>query len=167
MIILSTLFNKDCILFDIDADSKEEIILTLIHQLKKAGKITDAEDFYHDTLAREAICPTSIGYNISFPHGKSDHVKEACIAYGRSLRPILWNAETGETVSSILLIAVPKADGAMTHLKILASLSRKIMHADFRDILIGSEKEAIYQLLENALSDNQTEAELCETHCAH
>ena len=35
------------------------------------------------------------------------------------------------------------------------------------NILIGSEKEAIYQLLENALSDNQTEAELCETHCAH
>ena len=130
---MSTLFNRDCILFDIDADSKEEIISTLIHRLKQTGKITNAEDFYHDTLAREAICPTSIGYNISFPHGKSDHVKEACIAYGRSRRPILWNTETGETVSSILLIAVPKTDGAMTHLKILSSFSSYNTPAEFRD----------------------------------
>lgn len=152
---MNTLLDKHCILFDIDAQTKEESILILIKHLYDAGKITSIEDFYKDTLARESITPTAIGFEIGLPHGKSDYVKEAGIAFGRLSKPIFWNSNSTEPVSLILLIAVPKTDASDTHLKILASLSRKIMHDDFRkELLLSRNPEQVCHLLNHALKDS-------------
>ena len=74
---MSKLINKNCIVFDIDAAEKKDVISILVKELDAAGKITNQEEFFEDVLAREAIAPTYVGFDMGLPHGKTDHVLEA------------------------------------------------------------------------------------------
>ena len=124
---MSKLINENCIVFDMEG-SKNDIIRTLSGELYRAQKITDTEEFYQDVLAREAITPTFVGFDMGLPHGK-----------------------TGETADLIILMAVPLSEAGDTHLKILANLSRRLMHEEFRESLRSSTREQVYTILEEVL----------------
>ena len=147
---MSKLIHKNCIVFDIEGE-KNDVIRTLSGELKAAGRITDTEEFYQDVLAREAIAPTYVGFDMGLPHGKTDHVLEASVCFGRTKGPVVWNEETKETADLIILIAVPLSEAGDTHMKILANLSRKLMHEEFRDSLRNSTKDEIYNILTEVL----------------
>ena len=147
---MSKLINENCIVFDMEG-SKKDIIRTMSGELYRAGKITDTEEFYQDVLAREAITPTFVGFDMGLPHGKTDHVLEASVCFGRTKEPVVWNEETGETADLIILIAVPLSEAGDTHLKILANLSRRLMHEEFRESLRRSTREQVYTILEEVL----------------
>ena len=66
---MSKLINENCIVFDMEG-SKKDIIRTLSGELYRAGKITDTEEFYQDVLAREAITPTFVGFDMGLPTAK-------------------------------------------------------------------------------------------------
>lgn len=148
---MSKLINENCIVFDIDAAEKKDVIKILAAELYAAGKITDRDEFYGDVLAREAIAPTYVGFDMGLPHGKTDHVLEASVAFGRTGKPVVWNEETGETADLIILIAVPLSEAGDTHMKILANLSRKLMHEEFRESLRTSTKEQVFNILTEVL----------------
>lgn len=148
---MSQLLSENCIVFDIDANGKSDVIMTLVSELHKAGRITDAAKFYEDVLAREAITPTYVGFDMGLPHGKTDNVLEASVCFGRTTKPVVWNEESGETADLIILIAVPLLEAGDTHLKILANLSRKLMHEEFREALRTSTKEEVYNRLTEVL----------------
>lgn len=147
---MSKLIDKNCIVFDIEGE-KKDVIRTLSGELKAAGKITDTEEFYQDVLAREAIAPTYVGFDMGLPHGKTDHVLKASVCFGRTKEPVVWNEETKETADLVILIAVPLSEAGDTHMKILANLSRKLMHEEFRDSLRKSTKEQVYDILTEVL----------------
>lgn len=147
---MGKLINKNCIVFDIQGE-KKDVIHTLAVELGKAGKITDTEEFYNDVLAREAISPTFVGFDMGLPHGKTNHVLEASVCFGRTAKPVVWNEESGESADLIILIACPLAEAGDTHMKILANLSRKLMHEEFRESLRGSTKEQVYEILTEVL----------------
>lgn len=42
---MSKLINKNCIVFDIDAAEKKDVISVLVKELDAAGKITNQEEF--------------------------------------------------------------------------------------------------------------------------
>ena len=147
---MGKLMNKKCIVFDIRGE-KKDVIHRLAVELGKAGKITDTEEFYKDVLAREAISPTFVGFDMGLPHGKTDHVLEASVCFGRTAEPVVWNEESGETADLIILIACPLAEAGDTHMKILANLSRKLMHEEFRESLRNSDEEQVYQILTEVL----------------
>lgn len=50
---MSSIIQKECIVFDIDTCDKNEAILTLVKKLKDQEKITSVDDFYQDVLDRE------------------------------------------------------------------------------------------------------------------
>ena len=83
---MSKLISKNCIVFDIDAAEKKDVISALVKELDAAGKITDQNEFFEDVLAREAIAPTYVGFDMGLPHGKTDHVLEASVAFARTVR---------------------------------------------------------------------------------
>ena len=147
---MGKLINKNCIVFDIRGE-KKDVIHRLAVELGKAGKITDTEEFYKDVLAREAISPTFVGFDMGLPHGKTDHVLEASVCFGRTAEPVVWNEESGETADLIILIDCPLAEAGDTHMKILANLSRKLMHEEFRESLRNSDEEQVYQILTEVL----------------
>ena len=67
------------------------------------------------------------------------------------MNPVVWNEESGETADLVILIAVPAKEAGDTHMKILANLSRKLMHEDFRESLRNSTKEKVYEILVEVL----------------
>jgi len=144
---MSSIIQKECIVFDIDTCDKNEAILTLVKKLKDQEKITSVDDFYQDVLDREKIAPTAIGYNIGLPHGRTNNVIEPAVCFGRLNNDIIWNDETKEVANIIILIAVPQENEGNLHMQILSKLARKLMHEDFRNQLLNSEKEEIYKLL--------------------
>ena len=144
---MSSIIQKECIVFDIDTCDKNEAILTLVKKLKDQEKITSVDDFYQDVLDREKIAPTAIGYHIGLPHGRTNNVIEPAVCFGRLNNDIIWNDETKEVANIIILIAVPQENEGNLHMQILSKLARKLMHEDFRNQLLNSEKEEIYKLL--------------------
>lgn len=108
-------------------------------ELMNEGLIVfDKEAYVADVLKREEGAPTSIGFLIATPHAKSVHVKEPSLAFARLKDPVQW---ADEEVQMVFQIAVPDPEQGDRHLEILAKLSRKIIHDDFRDQLMKVTKE--------------------------
>lgn len=145
------LIEKECVIFNIKEKDKKSVIVKMVELLKKAKKIKDEDIFLEDVMKREDLSPTAMGYEIAIPHGKSSEVLTAGVCLGRLDTPIIWNEETGETAQIIILIAVPKEDDSNLHLKILSNLARKLMHEEFREILLNKDKMYIYEFMKKEM----------------
>lgn len=103
----------------------------LAERLAASGRVTDQEGFLADVRAREEQMATGLDGGIGIPHARSAHVAEASVAFGRSADGVDFGAEDGPA-TLIFLIAAPDGAGA-EHMKILGSLARKLIHAEFKD----------------------------------
>ena len=145
------IIEKECMLFDIDVQSKDEAIVAMIEAFDKAGYLNDKDTYYKDVLAREEVFSTYIGYGIGLPHGKSDGVEESGICVARLNNEIVWNDETGDTINFIIMIAVRIKSDSNLHLQILSKLSRLLMHEDFRDRIMNGDVQEVFRVLEKEL----------------
>ncbi|MGG7058809.1 PTS sugar transporter subunit IIA [Clostridium tertium] len=150
---MESIIKKECIIFDIEEKEKNKVILALVTKLKEQGAITDIKKFYEDVLQREKLSPTSIGNDIGLPHGKTENVLKPAICFGRLKNKIIWNDETEEEANIIILIAVPGDDEENTHIKIISRLARKLMHKEFIDKLLISNREEIFNMLREGLGE--------------
>lgn len=144
---IEDLIKEENVLLDFDADTKEEAIQQLAKTLFKHHKIDDLDGFLKDIYERESITSTGIGFGIAIPHAKSSHVIIPSVIFARSVEGIPFDAMDGKDAHLFFMIAMPE-DGTNAHLKVLAMLSRKLMHEDFRTSLrdVSSIDEAL-QLL--------------------
>ena len=137
-----------CVTFDLQADTKDDAIRELAHLLTEAGYVNDEEAYAEAVLYRETIDTTGMGDGFAIPHGKSDAVNRATVAFGRTSKGYEWNSLDGAPVTDIFLLAVP-VEGNAEHLQMLSTLARKLMHQDVRDALHNAQSaEALYQALD-------------------
>ena len=127
------MINSELIVLDSDLEKKEDIISFLGKKAFDSGYTTDMKQYIAAVEKREKEFSTAVGYGISIPHGKSEAVREAFIAFMRSKNPILWDEEENKTVKLIFLIGVPENKKDTLHLKILAQISKKLMDESFRE----------------------------------
>ena len=80
--------------------------------------------------------PTGLPGGIGIPHARSAYVTEPSLVFGRSPSGIDWGAEDGPA-TLIFLIAAPEGGGD-DHLKILATLARRLMRTEFRESLMNA-----------------------------
>lgn len=132
------MFSKDRVNFDLKATSKDEAINELIEILYDDGKIIDKKKFKEAVLKREEEFSTGIGMGIAIPHGKSNAVKEASIAFGRSNKGIDYESMDDKPAHLFFLIAVPE-ESSDVHLRALSEISRKLMHTEIRDNLLRAQ----------------------------
>jgi fructose-specific phosphotransferase system IIA component len=125
--------QPELILLDVYVKSREEIIDQLAKIMGTKGVFTDPDAYLEQVYKRERNGSTAIGFEVAIPHGKSKGVAKPTVAFARLANPITWDGE--ETVSLVFLIAVPEEEAGDEHLKILASLSRKLIHEEFRQLL--------------------------------
>lgn len=133
---MSNLINKEMIVLDMEAETKDEVIEKLAKLIEKQGKLENLEEYIAQVHKREEEYPTSVGFDVSIPHGKSDAVKSAAVAFARLKKPVVWSSE--EQAKYVFLLAVPDKEAGDTHLRVLAQLSRKIMRDEFREKLADS-----------------------------
>ena len=84
------LIANDIILFDLEAETKQEIIEKLTDAMDKDGRLEDKDKYMADVLAREESSSTAIGFETATPHAKSTSVKEPSLAFARLKHPIKW-----------------------------------------------------------------------------
>ena len=125
------LMNEGLVVFDLEAASPEETVSKIAGVMEEQGRLNDRAAYVADVIKREEGAPTSIGFLIATPHAKSVHVKEPSLAFARLKDP----------VQMVFQIAVPDPGQGDKHLEILAKLSRKIIHDDFREQLMNAANE--------------------------
>lgn len=127
---MDKILSKNLVKLDFEGKDKLQVIEELARLIEAEGKLNNYNGYIQQVLDRENIFPTSVGYLVAIPHGKSDSVDEAAIAFGRLTNEIKWSEE--ENIQYVFLIAVPEKEAGDTHLKILAQISRKLMREEFR-----------------------------------
>ncbi|MCA6212726.1 MULTISPECIES: PTS sugar transporter subunit IIA [Thermococcus] len=129
------LIREEFIKMELEGKNKREVILELIDLLYKQGAVKDKEKFFEDVWAREQITPTGVGFGIAIPHAKSSAVVSPVVAIGKSSRGVDFEAIDGKPVHLVFLIGVPEKAPDL-HLSILSSLSRRLVHEEFREALM-------------------------------
>jgi fructose PTS system EIIA component len=141
------LINKEMIVLDSELKNRDNIISSLAERALDLGYVSNLEEYINSVKKRESEFSTAIGYSVSIPHGKSEAVKEAFIAFLRSKEVFKWDENQEEEVRLVFLIGVPESKKETLHLKILAQISRKLMDEDFREKLLNENFENVYKLL--------------------
>ncbi len=145
--------NEELVDLAIEADSKIAAINILADRINQAGRLYNHTGYIESVIERENLTTTGIGFGIAIPHGKSAHVKETTVAFGRLNQKVDWQSLDGETVNLVFLLAVPEECQGDQHLKIIAGLSRKLVHQEFRDTLAqAASNQEIVELLNDSLA---------------
>ena len=121
---------------------------------KEYGMITDVDEYVAAVLKREAEVPTTVGFNVSIPHGKSQAVITPFITFMKTESAFVWDEISKDEAQLIFMIGVPMDQKDTLHLRILAQISRKLIDEKFRESLLNAESvEEAYQLLKS-IEDN-------------
>ncbi len=144
---MSDLITVSLVDLDLAAQDKDAATRRLAELMSAEGRVTDLETFLTDVRAREAQMPTGLEGGIGIPHARSTGVTQPTVAFGRSATGVDYGASDGPA-HLVFLIAAP-AGGGDEHLKVLAALARRLVHASFKEALLqASDAEAVVDLFQ-------------------
>ncbi len=109
----------------LEAESKEDAIRELVHQLDRAGRITDAEQVLNDVMEREATVSTGMEKGLAIPHARTNGVKGMAVAVGLSREGLDFQSLDGNPTHLIFLIASSPEDRG-PHLQLLAAIAKRM-----------------------------------------
>ncbi|QTL99846.1 PTS fructose transporter subunit IIA [Iocasia frigidifontis] len=132
---LKDFIKPELIKMELESQDKEGVIKELIKLLKGQDYITDEKSVFQSAMEREQKSTTGIGNGIAIPHVKSKAVKKPAIVFGRSKKGINFQSLDKKPSYLFFLIAAPEKSKDQ-HLKLLAKLSRMLVHEDFREALL-------------------------------
>lgn len=134
---IQELLSASRVKFDLQSNTKMDVINELIEILYVDGKLSDKDQYKEAVLRREKEFSTGIGMGIAIPHAKDASVKEAALTLGISKKGVDYEALDGTNAQLFFLIAVP-ANSNDVHLKVLSYISRKLMHQEVRESLLSA-----------------------------
>lgn len=145
--MLKELIKIENINLNLQATTKDEVIDEMALLLDKNGYIKNLKKFKKDVYVRESEGSTGIGFGVGIPHTKSKYVRECCIGVGISRNGVKYDSLDGEDVTLVFMLAIEGKETDL-HLRALASLSRKLIHDEFRAKLLSAvDREEVYNLI--------------------
>ena len=124
---VSEVIDVNQIIIDLNENNQKAVIEKLAEKLDTKGVLSNKKNYIESVLEREVHSTTGIGNGIAIPHGKSDSVKEAAIAYAKLKEPIEWASLDDKPVSIVILLAIPDSEKGDTHLRLLSEIAMKLM----------------------------------------
>ncbi|MGT2866871.1 PTS fructose transporter subunit IIABC [Streptococcus fryi] len=131
---IQDVLNKQVMLLDLQATSKEAVIDEMIASLVANGVVSDSAAFKAGIMAREAQTTTGLGDGIAMPHAKNTAVKAATVLFAKSNKGVDYDSLDGQPTDLFFMIAAPEGAND-THLAALAELSKYLMRPGFADQL--------------------------------
>ncbi|MDC7240662.1 MAG: PTS sugar transporter subunit IIA [Spirochaetales bacterium] len=148
MVGIGNRLNSQCVLLDLEAADKGEVLRAMIGALGSVHEVEDQESLLKEILAREDISSTCIGEGCAIPHTQSAQLERSVMAAARLASPLDMDSPDGEPVSLVFLLAGPPR-GAATHLKLLSRTARFLHKPELRKALLDAETpEAFLEILE-------------------
>ena len=115
--------------------SKTECLEKLVEA--SAPCLLNRQKFSESILRREELMTTGLGFELAFPHSKSDSAVDFFITIGISIAGIEWQAFDGRPVKMVFLIGGP-VEQQDRYLRILAALSNLVKKEENRMELLGA-----------------------------
>ena len=141
--------RKELVLAGTELDSREAVIDYVATAADGAGLLASKVEFVEAVYRREEEISTSIGHGIAIPHGKTDAVKEAFMAFVSVKKPFCWDENSKDKILGVFLIGVPQSKADTLHLKAIAAISKRLINDDFRSELFACRNsEEAYRLLD-------------------
>lgn len=119
---LSKFCEEELMIFDLQGQTKDEIIKELVALASQSSMVRDSEELLRAVVEREKLVTTGVGYGVAFPHAKTRAVKGIVIAFGRSEVGIDFGSMDKKPVHLFYMIAAPE-DAIGAHLNVMARLS--------------------------------------------
>lgn len=134
---LSTVLDRNTIVTDLAAHSKDDVIASLTQLLLKQGHIEQQEAFVAAVHEREQEGATGIGGHVAIPHGRSDTVRKNGMAIAILRNEIPWESLDETGAKAVVLFTVgANDDGAQEHLKLLSMFARKLAKSQVVEALL-------------------------------
>ena len=133
----------ELVVIDADCATREEAIKAVVDRLYVMGRTDQPREVESAVWQREGVYSTAFGHGFAIPHCQSDALKANSLVILRTRQPVAWESLDGEPVSVLVLLAIRESDHAVEHLKILATLARKVMRAGFRERLMNEQDPAV------------------------
>ena len=122
--------------------TREEAVRELVDLLHVTGRVEDPDRLEEAVWRREETAPTSVGFGVALPHARSAAVRATSVAFLKLDAPFRWEPGDEEPVRMALLVAVPESAPGDAHLRLIASLSRRLVDDAFREALLAAPDEA-------------------------
>lgn len=147
-----SLIANELVKLDSQSRTKDEAVRELVNLLHLAGRIEDPDRVEEAIWQREDVYSTGVGFQVAIPHCKSPYVITNSIAILKFVSPIEWKSLDEQPVKMVFLIAIKEERARDEHLRMIASLSRKLMDEEFRQRLMAANKAAaVLDLVNGAL----------------
>jgi phosphoenolpyruvate-protein phosphotransferase len=136
-----------------DCRSRAEVLQELAIMMESAGRTHDRAELERALWRREDTFSTGIGHGVAIPHCQTDAVRGISVGVLRPAVPIEWSSADGEPVDTAVMLVLPAKSPSSDHLKLLARLSRRLVHDEFRGSLrAAADAAAVVAVLEPVLS---------------
>lgn len=156
--LISKHITKSCVLHEVSANSKPDVIKELTHLLFDKKKIKGVGPALDQIIAREATESTGIGRGIAVPHARIPGMKSLACAVGRVPDGLDFMAIDREPVRLVLLICYPPAQQT-TYLNFVATAAKIFTEPGNLDRLMDTENaDELFAMIE------QLEQEFDTTH---
>ena len=135
------LLSPELVLRNAECRNKAEAIKTAVDLLYIDGRTERPREVEEEVWRRERDAySTDLVPGFAIPHCRTDALESSSLAIVSLAEPVEWSPG-GEPVSTVLLLAVRESDTAgATHLRVLSSLSRRLMHEEFRARIASGER---------------------------
>jgi fructose-specific PTS system IIA-like component len=127
------LTEPDLVEVDADCRTKEEAIKAAVDLLYAAGRTDRPRDVEEAVWQREATYSTGFGHGFAIPHCKTDAAGASSMAIVKLRTGVEWKTIDDQPVRTLVLLVIREAEQATTHMRVLASLARRLMHEEFRE----------------------------------
>jgi len=147
---MTALITADLVALDVDLGQEAgDIIDALAQRVAAAGRAASADELAAAAKAREAQAATGVPGGIAIPHCRAATVAEPTLAFARLSQRVDFGAPDGPA-DIVFMIAAPEGAGD-AHLKLLSSLARSLVRADFTQALRdASSADEVIALVEQA-----------------
>lgn len=144
------LLNKNQMNFEIEADSKQDVIKKMAKMFLDDGIIISIDKYVDSVMEREQTGTTGVGEGIAIPHGKSNAVTTSSIAFAKLKTPVDWDALDGKKVSIVFMLSIPGGSESKEHLRVLSLLAQRLMDDDVIESLQkAKDKDDIINIFES------------------
>ena len=143
---LRELFTAEVVKLDLESETRDGLLEELVSLLGLDDK-SDAT-LFKTLKRRENLGSTGIGKGIAIPHCRSLVVNRLCLAYGRKISGVDFNAIDGAPVHNFFLIVAPPLEVSNQYLPVLGKIAQFAKDPDVPGQLLALEEpEAFLELL--------------------
>lgn len=148
LMVISKFIGKNCIVPELEANTKAAAVRELTHLLYDRKKIPDITVALEQIVAREATESTGIGNGIAVPHARIPGMKSLACAVGRASKGIDFMSIDRAPVHLVFLICYPPSQQT-TYLNFVATVARLLGDKQhFKAILNADDSQGVFDVLE-------------------